>query len=241
MSGTPSRWVVRAIRNIRDVVLSARDWLFRYSPYPGAAEKDQATPAADGTRRNQPAKITFVGLWDTVDAYGLPIDEMTRAWDKYIWPLSMRDRQPAECVKRAVHLLSLDDERNTFHPVLWDERKITNRASEVVHVDDARIAQIWFAGVHSDVGGGYPNDRLSYIPLMFVIDRIDRARWIDFGLRLNSMKVEQYAAFADLDGLHHNSRKGFGGYYRYLPRRFDLLNLLRRQPREKQADPRLPL
>ena len=237
----PARWIVTIIRNLRDKTIAARDRLFSYPPYPGAPETDKVTSAADGIRRNQPANITFVGLWDTVDAYGLPIDEMTRAWDKYIWPLSMRDRQPADCVERAVHMLSLDDERNTFHPVLWDERNITSRASEVAHVDQASMAQIWFSGVHSDVGGGYPNDRLSYIPLMFVIDRIDRNRLQNFGLRLNAAKLEQYAAAADLDGLHHDSRKGLGGYYRYLPRRFDLLNLLRRQPHEEKADPTPPL
>jgi hypothetical protein len=169
-------------------------------------------------------------LWDTVDAYGLPIDEMTRAWDRYIWPLSMRDRTPADCVQRAVHLLSLDDERNTFHPVLWNERNTKLKpASQGDHVDDGTIAQVWFAGVHSDLGGGYPNDRLSFIPLMFMIDRVQLRPGKAFGLRLEPTKVAEYAAYADLDGLMHDSRRGLGGYWRYLPRRLDLLTLLREQ------------
>jgi len=233
----PARGVVRAIRKLRDWAIDARDRIFGYPPYPGPVAKD----AGAAVGRNRPAKIAFVGLWDTVDAYGLPIDEMTRAWDKYIWPLSMRDRRPAECIERAVHLLSLDDERNTFHPILWDERWIATRASEVPHVDDSTMAQIWFAGVHADVGGGYPNDRLSFVPLLFMIDRIDRRQRLTFGLRLNATRVDEYAAYADLDGLHHDSRKGLGGYYRYLPRRLDLLNLLRRQPREGKAEPTPPL
>ncbi len=36
--------------------------------------------------------IHFVGIWDTVDAYGGPIEEMTRAIDYWVWPLSMPDR-----------------------------------------------------------------------------------------------------------------------------------------------------
>ena len=35
------------------------------------------------------APVSFVGLWDTVDAYGLPMDEMTRGWDQWVWPLSI--------------------------------------------------------------------------------------------------------------------------------------------------------
>ena len=42
-------------------------------------------------RREHAPRVAFVGLWDTVDAYGLPIDEMTRGWDQWVWPLSMRD------------------------------------------------------------------------------------------------------------------------------------------------------
>jgi hypothetical protein len=32
-------------------------------------------------------------------------------------------------------------------------------------VPAGRITQVWFAGVHSNVGGGYPEDRLSLVPL----------------------------------------------------------------------------
>jgi uncharacterized protein (DUF2235 family) len=222
-----ARYIVRLVRNARDGIIEARNGLFGYSSYPGPAPGTKLAKS-----QNPVARIHFVGLWDTVDAYGLPIDEMTRAWNRYIWPLSMRDRRPSSCIDRAVHLLSIDDERNTFHPLLWDERGMPMRASETGDVNTATISQVWFAGVHTNVGGGYPNDRLSYIPLMFMIDRIDRSRRND-GLRLDLNKVDEYAALADLDGPQHDSRKGFGGYYRYLPRRLDLLSLLRLQPGEK--------
>ena len=225
------RYLVRLGRNLRDRIFAGWDRLWRHPPYPGPP-LPQGHPASDSdtNSRNKRADITFVGLWDTVDAYGLPIDEMTRAWDRYIWPLSMRDRTPVDCVQRAVHLLSLDDERNTFHPVLWNERNTKLKpASQADHVDDGTIAQVWFAGVHSDLGGGYPNDRLSFIPLMFMIDRVQLRPGKAFGLRLEPTKVAEYAAYADLDGLMHDSRRGVGGYWRYLPRRLDLLTLLREQ------------
>ena len=66
--------------------------------------------------------IAFLGLWDTVAAYGLPVDEMTRGVSRYLWPLELPDRQLDPRVRKACHALSLDDERTTFHPLLWDER-----------------------------------------------------------------------------------------------------------------------
>ena len=54
---------------------------------------------------DQDVKIEFLGLWDTVDAYGSPIEEMTRGWDNFVWPLSMREQNLSPEVKKAVHAL----------------------------------------------------------------------------------------------------------------------------------------
>ena len=67
------------------------------------------------------ANIEFVGVWDTVAAYGMPIAELTRGIDQWVWPLSMPDYKLSTKVKMARHALALDDERDTFHPLLWDE------------------------------------------------------------------------------------------------------------------------
>lgn len=56
-------------------------------------------------------RIHFLGLWDTVVAYGGPIEEITRAIDYWIWPLSRPDRiMSGSKVDRACHALALDDE-----------------------------------------------------------------------------------------------------------------------------------
>jgi hypothetical protein len=62
-----------------------------------------------------------VGAWDTVAAYGTPVAELTRGIDEWIWPLSMPDYTLHEAVRTARHAMALDDERDTFHPLLWDE------------------------------------------------------------------------------------------------------------------------
>jgi uncharacterized protein (DUF2235 family) len=72
-------------------------------------------------RPGDPPLIKFVGVWDTVDAYGLPLDELTRAWDKVVWPLSAKDRDFSPRIKRARHALALDEQRESFEPLLWNE------------------------------------------------------------------------------------------------------------------------
>lgn len=204
-------WLVILLRWLRDGLFAAWHHVLGHAPFNPAAV---ARP-----------DITFLGLWDTVDAYGLPIDEMTAAWDQYIWPLTMRDYTLHEKVLRARHVLALDDERQTFHPRLWQHDPADNAKTSI---DDRRIAQVWFAGVHSNVGGGYPNDSLSFVSLNWMLQRIDiaqqhRCNGAVFGLRFHPEKVALYRESADVLGPIYDSRSGLGGYYRYQPRKFAYL------------------
>ena len=173
---------------------------------------------------DQDVTIEFLGLWDTVDAYGLPIDEMTKGWDNFVWPLSMRNYDLSEKIKRAVHALSLDDERNSFHPLLWNEKDAggtTTTVNPVRQADTAEnvknevLTQVWFAGMHADVGGGYADDFLSYIPLNFVLSQVGKE------VKFNPVKRKEYADAARVAGVMHDSRAGLASYYRFLPRKLD--------------------
>jgi uncharacterized protein (DUF2235 family) len=168
------------------------------------------------------ATIRFVGLWDTVAAYGMPIDEMTKGISDWIFPLLLPDHKLNPRVRRACHALSIDDERTTFHPVLWDEsdeRPLAPRPDGTLHLADERISQVWFAGVHSNVGGGYPDDSLAHIPLIWIMNEAAAA-----GLTFKSMPVASPQSIAhaptveDKDGRIYDPRSGLGGYYRYGPR-----------------------
>ena len=162
--------------------------------------------------------IAFLGLWDTVAAYGLPVDEMTRGVSRYLWPLELPDRQLHPLVRKACHALSLDDERTTFHPLLWDESPETV-ATGTRGTDSERITQVWFAGVHSNVGGGYPDDSLAHVSLTWILSEAKRR-----GLTLKETPDADPDAFKrvrstqDKDGRIYDSRNGLGGYYRYGPR-----------------------
>jgi len=197
----------------------------------------------DGTTNVMHPNIAFIGLWDTVDAYGLPVDEMTTGWDKYVWPLTLRDRERLKDVDKICHAVALDDERISFHPVLYTERDEALRGSEgsservdaqsdgrdnvpcndvapllASNTSQEHLTQVWFTGMHSDIGGGYPDDGLAYVPLCWMGDEVVRA-----GLRLADRMTEEWRARADPLGPMHDSRRGLAAYYRYKPRRVEAL------------------
>jgi uncharacterized protein (DUF2235 family) len=195
-------------------------------------------PPKDKLKVRRNIKIRFVGVWDTVAAYGMPIDEMTRGIHQYLWPIELPNNHLSASVMRACQALALDEERTTFHPQLWNETtgNLTNgdaaaaAAARGRFIKDERLSQVWFAGVHSNVGGGYPDDALAYIPFVWMITEAQRC-----GLKFKSdyaghppdpdLMIADPDTFKnaisrrDKDGRLYDPRKGLGGYYRYGPRK----------------------
>lgn len=168
--------------------------------------------------------VAFVGVWDTVAAYGLPIHELTRAFDRWVWRFSMPDNDLSEKVDRAMHALALDEERRTFAPELWNEREpfkhperpAPNAGRDGGTIEGERLSQVWFAGAHADIGGGYPDDALSNVPLLWMMAGAEKA-----GLRFRPLVRAEYEALSDGNGLAHDSRQGLSTFYRYTPRRIE--------------------
>lgn len=158
-----------------------------------------------------PQPIEFVGCFDTVDAMGLPIDELAFVWDRLVFPYKFNNEQLSDIVKKAAHAIAVDDERHTFHPVLWDH--------SLENAD--RITQVWFSGMHANVGGGYPEDQLSYVPLCWMIDQIDRQIVGQQGLTFDADQKSHFQKCQNYNGLMHNSRRGAGVLYRYKPRNIE--------------------
>lgn len=168
-------------------------------------------------------KVRFLGLWDTVAAYGLPVDEMTRGVSQWIAPLELPNHTLDPLVERACHALSLDDERTTFHPVLWNERGQPPQPGQPRYTKDEKITQVWFAGVHANVGGGYPDDLLAQIPLYWIMEE---AKVCGLTFKRPPMipdAVTEANSAQDKDGRLYDSRSGFGSYYRFGPRRLSKL------------------
>lgn len=177
-------------------------------------------PAYATVAKRAGVEVHFLGLWDTVSAYGLPIEELTRAWDKWVWPLSFPNHKLPKNVRFARHALSLDDERRTFFPIPWDEPAPAGDHLQPAYssLSSSRLLQVWFAGVHANVGGGYPDDRLAHVPLCWII-----AEATAKGLRFDPDTVAHYAALASPTGRLYDSRRGFGMIYRYQPRNVGVL------------------
>ena len=180
----------------------------------GAWRRVRGIPAYDKAKNHRPV-IRFVGVWDTVSAYGGPIAELTRAIDNWIFPLSMPNYKLAQQVRCARHALALDDERDAFHPLLWDE---VHEAGLVADgsVKAGRLEQVWFCGMHADVGGGYPDESLSYVSLLWMMEEAEA-----HGLRTLKVIKDRFVALANSFGPMHDSRSGIGAYYRYQPRKIE--------------------
>lgn len=159
--------------------------------------------------------IAFLGVWDTVDAYGMPVDELKLAIDRWVWPMSFADRDLSPRICKARHALSLDDERPTFRPVLWNEiAKDPNDPKNEIPLSADRIQQVWFSGVHSNVGGGYADDGLAYVTLDWMMNEAELS-----GLRFARVAREEARWRANPHGEQYDSRSGIAGYYRYGPRK----------------------
>jgi uncharacterized protein (DUF2235 family) len=143
--------------------------------------------------------IAFVGVWDTVDAVGFPIDEIAQFWDRVVYPYIFPDRDLSSVVERACHAIAIDDERHTFHPVMWNRER--------------RIEQVWFAGAHSNVGGGYPKQGLSLVGLTWMMQRAEAA-----GLQFIAPVRDLFYSLQNVNDKLYNSRSGLASYYRYRPR-----------------------
>jgi len=105
--------------------------------------------------------VDFIGVWDTVGALGVPtrVLAFVEENDLFFDPILGSN------VDVARHAVSIDERRGDFVPTLWGPK------------ETADLKQVWFAGVHSDVGGGYAPTRkgtlLSDIPLAWMADEAD--------------------------------------------------------------------
>ena len=168
--------------------------------------------------KNYRPVIRFIGVWDTVAAYGGPIVEITRAVDNWFYALSMPDYKLSKHVRRARHALALDDERDSFWPLLWDEiaeeQLRASKSDGFDWIDEDRLRQVWFTGMHADVGGGYPDESLSYVSLLWMIAEAQECE-----LRTVDSITQRYRSLVNSYGPMHDSRAGIGAYYRYQPRK----------------------
>jgi len=121
-------------------------------------------------------KIKLMGVWDTVGALGIPLPWFAWWNRKYLF----HDVKLGSHVKYAYHALALDERRRIFMPALWEVNKNALQ-------DEGQICeQVWFPGVHGNVGGGYLDCGLSNIALKWMMDKSAEA-----GLEFNEAYKQQ--------------------------------------------------
>ncbi len=127
-----------------------------------------------------PCKPHFIGIWDSVASLG-------HIHGKHFYDAKLNADVPHAC-----HAISIDEERAKFPVCLWNEdgRDPTQE-----------IEQVWFAGVHSDVGGYYADRGLSDIAFAWMMDKAAAA-----GLRLHPHWQQDLRQ--DCRGALHPSRVG---------------------------------
>lgn len=156
-------------------------------------------------------RVRFIGVWDTVGALGIPVPT-TRALQKAVATFNHRfafhDTDLSTQVDGAFHALAIDEKRKAFVPTLWSQQP---------HAGNQVLEQVWFSGVHSDVGGGYASSGLSDIALLWMM-----AKAASFGLHVRQPppttehvqdvspnESAEVTVAPDPLGVVHESRKSF--------------------------------
>ncbi|KAL2443938.1 hypothetical protein ABEF95_014206 [Exophiala dermatitidis] len=197
------------------------DWQHRYDdryvskfpdvPFPGKGPFDQHYVhelARRGlTTLNVPIKA--ICCWDTVGSLGIPRlgwMESLRLSNPNMHDYDFYDTRLHPCVENAFQALALDERRGPFSPALWERRDN----------DRTNLVQVWFPGVHSNVGGGYEDQELANITLAWMISKLEP--FLDFRPNFLMSLWEENRAYYKATGQKtrwwsfgelYNSFKGF--------------------------------
>jgi uncharacterized protein (DUF2235 family) len=120
-------------------------------------------------------QIRFLGVWDIVAAFGIPINLPGLSFNRINlgYKLGL-----AQAVKYCYHAIALDESRQSFRPTRVHE-----------------ACEVWFRGVHSDVGGGNNNHALNDITLRWMLHKA-----IASGLPMAADCIGTSCTRANIDG-----------------------------------------
>lgn len=149
--------------------------------------------------------IKFIGVWDTVGSLGNPllINTVFGRLSPSITRNQFHDTDLSSTVSYAYQALAIDEKRRNFRPALWHMQS---------HSVNQTLEQVWFIGVHSNVGGGYAKTGLSGIALNWLTGKAKTC-----GLEMEDIEMEE-----DLLEMPEKSWKGF---YRLVPRYYRTIGI----------------
>ncbi|MEM9348910.1 MAG: DUF2235 domain-containing protein [Pseudomonadota bacterium] len=146
----------------------------RISPRFATSEKD--LEAREG--KAEMVSISYLGVWDTVGALGVPVSIFGAAASLVNWRHRFHDTELSSLVDAARHALAIDEKRKLFEPALWSNlgphtRKDGTESlglNQGIEGDDRPYQQMWFIGNHGIVGGASTLDGLVAYPRDWVIE-----------------------------------------------------------------------
>jgi uncharacterized protein (DUF2235 family) len=115
--------------------------------------------------RHPDVKVRFIGVYDTVGALGVPLAKATIVNEPII---GFHDTTLGDTVEHAVQALAVDERRGPYVPTLWTQ------AADAAALAGQSVLQVWFPGVHSDVGGGYGDKGIGNITWDFMMRQAAR-------------------------------------------------------------------
>ncbi len=171
-------------------------WKYYRTPKPHSPAQFMA--ATPGVQSHEDVSITFLGVWDTVGSLGIP--------GPILAPINSAlygfyDTGACRIVKKGCHAMAIDEHRDTFVPSLWTGEEPAGSS----------IEQVWFAGAHADVGGGYRTRALADIPLVWMARKAEAAGLVlDWSCLPDPAKLDPLAA-------QHDSSSGIFAISHILP------------------------
>jgi len=117
--------------------------------------------------RHRKVPVRCIGVWDTVGSLGIP-GNLDEGFARFY---NFHDTELGPHVAHAYQALALDERRVDFTPAIWFQSPAAP-ASQV-------LRQMWFAGAHSDIGGGYGEHGLSDAALAWMAGQVDPILAID--------------------------------------------------------------
>jgi uncharacterized protein (DUF2235 family) len=134
-------------------------------------------------------RIKCVGVWDTVGALGIPVGLFKRL---LLRDCQFHDVTLSSWIDNAFHALAIDERRKAYAPSIWEPQDDPTQ----------RVEQVWFAGAHSNCGGGYESRGLSDKTLSWMIQRAKGC-----GLEFDEQYVARNVAPEQEDGILHDEMR----------------------------------
>ena len=113
-------------------------------------------------------KVRMAGLWDTVGALGA---DALANHGSITQKSASQNVRPTRAQEYGYHALAIDEHRPMFDVTLWRTFVVEGEKEQTMARYAEYYEQRWFAGAHSDVGGGYGDDRLPDLSLAWMLDK----------------------------------------------------------------------